>query len=149
MPRQAFLQSSPLPSGEAMRAYQAHAVIPCQRGGPRFKRMSSHQKLIANASQRIEVVARIRAITLQLLAARISGRPIIANVVGLLGPRLPRRDVMRGTEVQDAELTLASYEDVSRLKVAVNNPALVSVRQSRAKLLDQLPRLRFAHCCGT
>jgi hypothetical protein len=56
---------------------------------------------------------------------------------------------MRSTEVQDAELTLVSYENVPRLEVAMNNPAPVSVRQSRAKLLDELPRLRSAHPCGT
>jgi hypothetical protein len=56
---------------------------------------------------------------------------------------------MRSTEAQDAELTLASYENVFGLKVAVNNPALVSVCQSCAQLLDQLPRLRFTHGCGT
>ena len=31
----------------------------------------------------------------------------------------------------------------------MNNPALVSVCQSCAELLDQLPSLRFAHRCGT
>jgi hypothetical protein len=56
---------------------------------------------------------------------------------------------MRSTEVQDAELTLASYENVSRLKVAMNNTALVSVRQSCSELMDQLPRLRLAHRRGT
>src|SRR5580704_6584099 len=143
MPRQAFLQSSPLPTGEAGRAYHAHAVIPCYRRGPRLKRMRSCQQLITNAGQRIQVVARIRATTLQLLAACISGRPIIGSVVGMLRLRRDRREA--GTEVQDAELTLAGDEDVSRLKVAMNNPALVSVCQSCAKLLDQLPSLRFAH----
>jgi hypothetical protein len=56
---------------------------------------------------------------------------------------------MRSTEVQDAQLTLAGYENVSRLEVAMNDPARVSVRQSSAKLLDQLPSLRSAHRCGT
>ncbi len=56
---------------------------------------------------------------------------------------------MGSTEVQDAELTLASYENVSRLEVAMNDPALVSVCQSCAELLDQLPSLRFAHRRGT
>src|SRR5277367_1179282 len=116
MPRQAFLQSSPLPTGEAGRAYYAHAVIPCQRGGPRLKRMRSRQELIANARQRVEVIARIRATTLQLLAAGISGRPIIGSVVGMLRLRRFRREA--GTEVQNAELTLAGDEDVPRLKVA-------------------------------
>src|ERR1700679_390065 len=112
MPRQAFLQSSPLPTGEARRAYQAHAVIPCQRGGPRSKRMSSRQELVADASQRIEVVAWIRASTLQLLAARIGRRPGRGSV---LRPRLDH-EPMRSTEVQDPELTLASDQNVSRLE---------------------------------
>jgi hypothetical protein len=45
-------------------------------------------------------------------------------------------NAMRSTEVEDAELTLASYENVSRLKVAMNHTALVGVRQSCADLLD-------------
>ena len=56
---------------------------------------------------------------------------------------------MRSTEVQDAQLTLASYENVSRLEVAMNHTALVSVRQSCADLLDQLPSLQFANRRGT
>src|ERR1700691_5749431 len=101
MPTQAFLQSPPLPPGEARRAYQAHPVIPCQRGGPRFKRMSSRQELVADASQRIEIVARIRESTLQLLAARISRRPGSGSIVGVLRTRLHRREPMRSTEVED------------------------------------------------
>jgi hypothetical protein len=56
---------------------------------------------------------------------------------------------MRSTEVQDAQLTLARYENVPRLEVAVNDPAFVSVCQSCAKLPDQLPSLRSAHRGGT
>src|ERR1700691_72694 len=146
MPRQAFLQSSPLPISEAWRAYQAHAVISCQRGGPRTKRMSARQELVADASQRIQIVARIRASTLQLLAARIRRGPGSGSVVGVvLRLRLHRHEPMRSTEVQDAKLALARNENVSRVKVAMNDPALVSVCQSCAELPDQLPGVRFAH----
>ena len=74
VPRQTFLQCSPLAMAEAGRANQAHAVIPRERGGLRSKRMSSRQELVANASQSIEVVAWIGATALQLLATRISRR---------------------------------------------------------------------------
>ena len=87
--------------------------------------------------------------TLQLLAARISRSPGIGSVAALLRARVRRHEPMRSAEVQDAELTLASYENVSRLEVAMNNPALVSVCQSCAELLDQLPSLRLLHRRGT
>jgi hypothetical protein len=55
---------------------------------------------------------------------------------------------VRGAEVQDAQLALASYENVSRLEVAMHNAALVSVCQAIAELPDQLPSLRSAHRRG-
>jgi hypothetical protein len=70
-------------------------------------------------------------------------------MIGVLGPRVHRLEAMRGTEVQDTELAFASYEDVARLEIAVNNSALVSVCQAGAQLLNQLPGLRLAHRCGT
>src|ERR1700722_19275050 len=110
--------------------------------------MSSREELVTNASQRVQVVARIRATTLQLLAARISRRSVRGTTV-VLRLQLHPHEVMRRAEIQDAQLTLAGYKDVSWLKVAMNNSALVSVHQSCAQLLDQLPSERLAHRRGT
>src|SRR5580698_9994126 len=113
MPRQSLLKRSPLPSGQSMRAHHADAVVPRHVGGPRFERMSSRQELIADASQRIEIVPRIRETALQLFATGVSGGPGRGSIIGMLRVRVHCLEPMGGAEIQDAQLALARHEDIA------------------------------------
>jgi len=62
------------------------------------------------AGKSVEVVPRIGAATLQLLAARIGERPGSGRVVGLLRMRRHRLEPVRPAEAQDPDLTVARDE---------------------------------------
>ena len=108
-----------------------------------LKRIVPRQKDICDTGQRIHVVADIRSLALEDLAAR-EPRRRDCDLLLVVKLRYPRAAVqlMRGAEVQNPNFAVVGDENISRIEIAMHDAPGVSMRDRGSDVPNDGQRIR-------
>jgi hypothetical protein len=99
-----------------------------------------------NASERVEIGARIDDPLLKLLRSHVGRRASVGIHVELFASRTP--EVARDPQVEEHGSVVALEEDVRGLEIAMHEPLAVQVGERRAEPTDQCEQGAERRCVG-